>query len=128
MTIVAVINLITCLIILLLERTGMIALLKSLGAKDGMIQQVFVYYGGWISGLGIAVGTAIGIGLCYLQQFGKFIRLNEEAYYVNTAPVEINFSQVLIVILGTFLISMLMLILPSFISRRINPSKALRFK
>ena len=128
MTIVAVINLITCLIILLLERTGMIALLKSLGAKDGMIQQVFVYYGGWISGLGIAVGTAIGIGLCYLQQFGKFIRLNEEAYYVNTAPVEINFSQVLVVILGTFLISMLMLILPSFISRRINPSKALRFK
>ncbi|MFN5422470.1 MAG: ABC transporter permease [bacterium] len=128
MTIVAIINLITCLIILLLERTGMIALLKSLGAKDGMIQKIFIYYGGWIAGLGISAGTIIGLALCYLQQYGEFIRLNEEAYYVRTAPVEINYLQVLMVAGGTFLISLLILILPSLISRKINPSKALRFK
>ena len=128
MTIVAVINLITCLIILLLERTGMIALLKSLGAKDGMIQKVFIYYGGWIAGVGITIGTMIGLGICYLQQYGEFIRLNEEAYYVRTAPVDINYAQVLLVIFGTFLVCLFILVLPSLISRKINPSKALRFK
>lgn len=128
MCIVAVINLITCLIILLLERTGMIALLKSLGARDGMIQKIFIYYGGWIAGLGIIIGTFIGLSLCYLQQYGEFIQLNEEAYYVRVAPVEISYIQVLMITTGTFVISMSILILPSLISRKINPSKALRFK
>jgi lipoprotein-releasing system permease protein len=128
MTIVAVINLITCLIILLLERTTMIALLKSLGAKDGLIQKIFIFYGGWIAGIGISAGTIIGLSLCYLQQYGKVIKLNEEAYYVSTAPVDINYLQVLMVAVGTFFVCMLILILPSVISRKINPSKALRFK
>lgn len=128
MTIVAVINLITCLIILLLERTGMIALFKSLGAKDGLIQKIFIYYGGWIAGIGICAGTILGLGLCYLQQYGKLIQLNEEAYYVSTAPVQINYLQVFMVATGTFFVCMIILILPSLISRKINPSKALRFK
>lgn len=128
MTIVAVINLITCLIILLLERTGMIALLKSLGAKDGMIQKIFMYYGAWIAGMGISLGTILGLVICYLQQYGKFIRLNEDAYYVNSAPVDISYAQVLLVAIGTFLTCITILALPSLISRKINPSKALRFK
>jgi len=128
MTIIAVINLITCLIILLLERTPMIALLKALGARDGIIQRIFIIYGSWIAGIGILLGTIIGLSLCYLQQYGELIKLNEEAYYVRVAPVAIDYGQVLMIVVGTFAISMLILILPSMISRKINPSRALQFK
>lgn len=128
MTIVALINLITCLIILLLERTGMIALLKALGARDIQIQTTFIAYGTWIAGVGIAVGTLLGLGICYLQQYTGIIRLNEEAYYVHVAPVDIRMSDVMLVAWGTALVSVLILFIPSIISKKINPSKALRFK
>ena len=128
MTIVALINLITCLIILLLERTAMIALLKALGARDIQIQTTFIAYGTWIAGVGIAAGTLLGLGICYLQQYTGFIRLNEEAYYVHVAPVDIRMGDVMLVALGTALVSVLILFIPSIISKKINPSKALRFK
>lgn len=128
MTVVAVINLITCLIILLIERTRMIALLKSLGGRDSMIQQIFVIYGTKIAVRGIMLGTAIGLGICYLQLYTKFIRLNEEVYYVNSAPVSIDYTQVIQIALGTAVISALILIIPSYISRKINPARALVFK
>jgi lipoprotein-releasing system permease protein len=128
MTIVALINLITCLIILLLERTGMIALLKALGARDIQIQSTFIAYGTWISSVGIIAGTLFGLGICYLQQYTGFIRLNEEAYYVHIAPVDIRLADVMLVALGTAIISFLILFIPSIISKKINPSKALRFK
>lgn len=128
MTIIALINLITCLIILLLERTTMIAVLKSLGMHDTAIQKSFVYYGGWIAVKGIFMGTVLGLGLCYLQQFGGIIRLNEETYYVKEAPVAIDYLQVFMVAGGTLAMSMVMLIMPSVISRKINPVRALRFK
>ena len=128
MTIVALINLITCLIILLLERTGMIALLKALGARDIQIQTTFIAYGTWIAGVGIAAGTLLGLGICYLQQYTGFIRLNEEAYYVHVAPVDIRIGDVMLVALGTALVAVLILFIPSIISKKINPSKALRFK
>jgi lipoprotein-releasing system permease protein len=128
MTIVAIINLITCLIILLIERTPMIALLKSLGAKDNMIQRIFIIYGSWISLSGIFMGSILGTTLCLLQKYGQFIKLNEEVYYVNAAPVSIYFSEVLIIAMGTLLISAFMLLIPSVISRKINPARALVFK
>jgi lipoprotein-releasing system permease protein len=128
MTIVAVINLITCLIILLIERTRMIALLKSLGGKDSMIQQIFVFYGVKIAFKGIIYGSIIGLGICYLQLYTRFIRLNEDVYYVNSAPVSVHYDQILLVIIGTLIVSALILIVPSYISRKINPAKALVFK
>ncbi len=128
MTIVALINLITCLIILLLERTSMIALLKALGARDIQIQRTFLAYGSWISGIGIMYGTILGLAICFLQKYTGFIRLNEEAYYVNIAPVDIRYQDLLLVSGGTALISLAILFIPTLISRKINPSKALRFK
>jgi lipoprotein-releasing system permease protein len=128
MSIVAFINLITCLIILLLERTSMIAVLKALGARNRTIQDVFILYGSWISGIGILLGSFTGLGICFLQQKLKFIRLNEEAYYVSTAPVSIDLFQVFLVITGTFCISMLVLIIPSFIVKKISPVKTLQFR
>ena len=128
MVLVAMINLITCLIIMVLERTSMIALLKSLGAKNGMIQKIFITYGVGICGIGIAAGTALGLSVCYLQKITGFIRLNEEAYYVHVAPVKIELMDVLSISIGTAIVAFLILLIPSAISKKINPSKALRFK
>lgn len=128
MVIVAMINLITCLIIMVLERTNMITLLKSLGAKNDIIQKIFITYGVWICGIGITIGTALGLGICYLQDLTGFIKLNEEAYYVSVAPVKVKLTDILSISFGTATIAFLVLIIPSAISKRINPSKALRFK
>lgn len=128
MVIIAAINLITCLIILILERTKMIALLKAIGTKENSIQQVFLFYGTWIAMRGIGLGVLLGLGICYLQKYTKFIKLNEEAYYVDSAPVVIDYTQVLWVVLSTLLISILTLSLPTIVSRKLNPSKALQFR
>lgn len=128
MIIIAGINLITCLLILILERTKMIALLKAIGAKENTIQQIFIYYGSWIALRGIAWGTLLGLAICYLQQYTHFIQLNEEAYYIDAAPVSIDYIQVLLITTGTFLLTYIILLLPSIISRKINPSKALQFR
>ncbi|MEY3179360.1 MAG: hypothetical protein RJB42_1603 [Bacteroidota bacterium] len=128
MIIIAGINLITCLLILILERTNMIALLKAVGAKENTIQQIFIYYGSWIALRGIGWGTALGLGICYLQQYTKFIKLNEEAYYIDAAPVAINYVQIAIIAGSTLLLSLMILVLPSIISRKINPSNALQFR
>jgi lipoprotein-releasing system permease protein len=128
MIIIASINLITCLLILILERTNMIAMLKAIGAKEITIQLLFIYYGTWIALRGIAWGTALGLGICYLQKYTRFIKLNEEAYYIDAAPVAVNYLQVALIGLVTLVICLLILILPSVISRKINPSKALQFR
>lgn len=128
MVIIAAINLITCLIILILERTKMIALLKAIGAKENSIQQIFLFYGIWIAMRGIGLGVLLGLGICYLQKYTKFIKLNEEAYYVDSAPVVIDYTQVLWVVLSTLLIAILTLSLPTILSRKLNPSKALQFR
>jgi lipoprotein-releasing system permease protein len=128
MIIIASINLITCLLILILERTNMIAMLKAVGAKENTIQQIFIYYGTWIAFRGIGWGTALGLGICYLQQYTHFIKLNEEAYYIDAAPVAINYFQVGVIAISTLILSLIILILPSIISRKINPSKALQFR
>jgi lipoprotein-releasing system permease protein len=128
MIIIASINLITCLLILILERTNMIAMLKAVGAKENTIQQIFIYYGTWIAIRGIAWGTLLGLGICYLQQYTQFIKLNEEAYYIDAAPVVIDYIQVAIIAFSTLTLSLLILVLPSIISRKINPSKALQFR
>lgn len=127
MSIVAIINLITCLLIMVLERTRMIGLLKALGSNNGTIQRIFILQASFISATGICIGLLIGLGISYLQLKTGFITLDEEAYYMSTAPVEIIWWQVGLVCLASFLISLLMLIIPSLISRKINPVKAIKF-
>jgi len=127
MTAVAVINLITCLIILVLERTRMIGVLKALGSSDWTIQRVFMMQGAYITIVGVVWGLVIGLGLSILQLKTGFITLNEEAYYMSVAPVDIIWWQVAAVAVGTFVVCFLILLIPSLISRRISPAKAIQF-
>lgn len=128
MTAVALINLITCLIILVLERTRMIGVLKAVGTSNAKIQQIFMYYGALITLWGIAGGLALGLGISYLQQKTGFIKLNEEAYYMDRAPIDLIWWQVGLVVTGTFLVCFLVLLIPSLISRKISPAKAVQFR
>ena len=128
MVLVAILNLVTCLIILLLERTHMIGLLKSLGAENITIQKVFLYHGALITFGGILLGNFIGLLMYWLQDKYGFIQLPEETYFISTAAVKISWQQVCWVNLGTFLICFTVLLLPSFfIIRRLNPVKAIAF-
>lgn len=128
MIVVAVLNLITCLIILVLERTRMIGLLKALGARDGSVQKIFLYHGALIALTGMLIGNVLGLGLCWLQQRYGWLRLPEEMYYIAKAEVVIRPGQILLVNLLTFLVCMLVLILPSFIIKKVQPVKAIQFR
>ena len=128
MIVVAIINLITCLIILVLERTRMVGVLKSFGAKNITIQGIFASEGAIICVRGILWGMVLGLGICFLQLKTGFIRLNEEAYYMSTAPVKIVWLQVAAVAASTLVICFLALLIPTMITRSIRPSKAVQFR
>jgi lipoprotein-releasing system permease protein len=128
MAVIAVINLITCLLILILERTNMIGLLKSLGATDKNIVRIFLYYATVIAAMGIAVGFIIGTGIALLQQYTGFITLDESSYYVATAPVKIIWWQIATVCASTLIICFLVLILPAYLVKKINPIAALAYR
>ncbi len=125
--VIVVINFITCLIILVLERIRMIGILKATGATDWTIQKIFLHHSALITLTGIAAGTAISLGLLWLQQKTGFVRLKEAEYYMETAAVRIDPTQVLLVVGGTLIISLLVLLIPSFIVKRVQPIKAIRF-
>ena len=128
MTVVAVLNLITCLIILVLERTRMVGVLKALGASDQLVQRIFLMQGAIIAVIGIALGNIVGLGFCWLQQRYGFISLPEDMYYISKAESRVIWWQVLLVNGGTFLVCFLVLIIPTFIIKRIQPVKAIQFR
>ena len=105
----------------------MIGILKALGATNWTVQRIFINHSVLITLTGIALGTMLALGLLWLQQATGFVRLQEEAYYMRTATVKIVWWQVLAVVGGTLLVSFLVLLIPSFIVRRIQPIKAIRF-
>jgi lipoprotein-releasing system permease protein len=128
MIIVAAINMITALLILILERTNMIGILKALGADNFSIRKMFLYYSAVIIGIGLIAGNVIGIGVCMAQQQFHFITLPQESYYLSYAPVDINWSWILVMNIGTIVVTLLLLIIPSLLVSRISPVKAIRFE
>ena len=128
MILVAVINMITTLLILILDRTNMIGLLKALGSSNASVSRLFLYYALIIIGTGLVIGNVAGIGLCLIQYYFHVIKLPQESYYLSYAPISISWSWVAIVDIGTVVICLLLLILPSRLVGRITPVRALRFK
>ena len=125
--VIVIINFITCLIILVLERIRMIGIMKAMGITDWTIQKVFLYHSALITITGIVAGTAISLGLLWLQLKTGFVKLKEVEYYMSTAAVKIDIGQVLMVVAGTLIISLLVLLIPSLLVRKIKPIKAIRF-
>ena len=128
MAIVSIINLITCLLILILERNRMIGILKSIGATNWKIQEIFLYYALFISLIGIGLGLVIGLGICFIQQYTGLIKLPEDFYAVSKIEVNVIGWQVILVAIGTMIMCFVSLIVPTFFIRYINPIKSLRFK
>lgn len=128
MIVVAIINLVTCLIILVLERTRMIGVLKALGATDWTVQKIFLRHGALITITGIVIGAIAGLGLLYLQQATGFLKLKEEAYYMSTAAVKIIWWQVGAICAGTLVCCTIILMIPSVLVRRVRPVRAIHFR
>jgi lipoprotein-releasing system permease protein len=128
MSIVAIINLVTCLLILVLERTRMVGILKAVGSNNITIQSIFLFHATYITVIGVGFGLLIGVGLCLLQQYTGFIHLDETAYYVSSAPIKIIWWQVLAVCAGTVLVCFISLIIPTLLVRNIQPVKAIQFR
>ena len=127
MIVVAIINMITALLILILERTNMVGTLKALGGTNWAIRKVFLYYAAYIVLVGLFWGNLMGIGLCLMQEQFGLIRLSEENYYLTVAPIQLQWWSILIINVGTLIITLVFLILPSYLVSSISPVKAIRF-
>lgn len=127
MILVAGINMITALLVLILERAPMVGVLKALGNNNWSIQKIFLYNAAYLIGVGLFWGNLIGLSLLFLQKKFGIITLNPENYYVTQAPVHLNFYHILWLNIGTLLLCMFMLLIPSYIVSKISPVKAIKF-
>ena len=128
MIVVATINMVVALLVLILERTQIIGILKALGANNWTVRKIFLYNAFYLIVRGLFWGNCIGIGLILIQQYFGVIKLNPENYYVNQAPVDLNWTYILFLNLGTVLTCLLVLLIPSYIITKISPVKAIRFE
>jgi len=127
MLIIAVVNLLTCLFILILERVHMIGTLSAMGANEQFIRKVFLYQVSFINWMGIAIGSVIGIGLSLLQYYTGWIQLDETAYFMKTLPIKMVPLQIILVIIGTLIISYISFLIPTIWINKISPAKTIRF-
>jgi lipoprotein-releasing system permease protein len=127
MILIAGINMITALLVLILERVQMIGILKALGSYNSSIRKIFLYNAAYLILKGLFWGNSIGLFLIGVQYYFQIITLNPETYYVATMPVYISVSAILALNIGTLVLCFLMLIVPSYIITKINPSKSIKF-
>ena len=127
MILVAGINMITALLVLILERTQMIGILKALGSSSNSIRKIFIYNATYLIIVGLFWGNIIGLSLLLAQKYFNLIPLNPSNYYVSSVPVYLNLDYIILVNIGTFVLCFLMLLLPSYIVSKISPVKAIKF-
>jgi len=128
MLLVAGITIISMLLIIILERTSTIGLLKAMGASNGLIRSIFLKRSCRILLIGMAIGNVIGIGLCLIQKYTNLITLSPESYYLSAVPIELNIWNILALNIGTLILWVLMLLLPTMLINNIRPSKSIRFE
>ena len=127
MIFVGMINMISALLILILDRTNMIGTLKALGANSWLVMKIFLRNGSRMILIGTLIGNLVGLGLCYLQKYTGLIGLDEQSYYVKVVPIHIVWTDLLLLNLCTILICSLALLLPALLVTKITPVRALRF-
>ncbi|MBK5202455.1 MAG: ABC transporter permease [Prolixibacteraceae bacterium] len=127
MIIVAGFNMISGLFVIILERTQMIGIMKYMGATNANVRKIFLYLSAFLVGRGLLWGNIIGIGLCLIQYFFNIIHLDPVSYYVSTVPVYFPIFKLILLNIGTLLITVLMLVIPSYFVAKISPDRIIRF-
>ncbi|WP_316747387.1 ABC transporter permease [Pedobacter gandavensis] len=128
MMIVGVINMITALLIMILERTNMIGMLKAFGMTDYSVIKIFLYNAVYLVGIGLLLGNILGLGLGFIQKYTHVFKLDQGSYYLSYVPIELHFIDVFALNIGIVVICFVVLILPSLLVSKISPLKAIRFK
>ena len=128
MLLVAGITIISMLLIIILERTSTIGLLKAMGASNALIRSIFLKRSCRILLIGMLIGNVIGIGLCLIQKYTGLISLSPESYYLSAVPIELNLWHILALNIGTLILWVLMLLLPTMLINNVRPSKSIRFE
>lgn len=128
MLVVAGFNMVSGLLILILDRTNMIGTLKALGSRNLSIRKIFLYHSLFMIVKGLIWGNIIGIGICLIQQYFGIIELDQSSYYLTSVPINLNLLSIAGLNLGTAVVIILMLIVPSMIISRISPALAIRFE
>ena len=128
MTAVAVVTMISGLLIIILERTTMIGVLKALGARNSTVRHTFLWFAAFIIGKGLLIGDALALALIMLQKFTGFAKLDPQTYYVDVVPVELDWTLIVALNVGTMLIALFVLIAPSYLVSHIHPAKSMRYE
>jgi lipoprotein-releasing system permease protein len=127
MLFVAIVNCITALLVLIIERTNMIGVLKALGATSKDVGRIFLYKGMYLIGTGLLIGNSVALLIAFAQKKFGFLKLNEETYYMDLVPIQLNWEKIILLNIGTFLICFFILLIPIIMVRRISPVKAIRY-
>jgi len=128
MVLVCSINIISVLLVLILERTNMIGILKSMGADNGTIKRVFLIIVSYIIFLGLLIGNILGLGLLFIQKKFSFLKLDSEIYYTTQVPVYLSFDYVFILNFFTFLVCLFSIVVPSYLISKISPINSIKFR
>jgi lipoprotein-releasing system permease protein len=127
MVLVAGINMVSGLLVLILERTNMIGILKALGTENVSIRKIFLYMSSFLVLRGLFWGNLIGIGICYIQHRFGIIKLDPSAYFLSTVPMNFEFLYFLLLNMGTLIVVLVILLIPSLVISGISPEKTIRF-
>ena len=125
---VAVVTMISGLLIIILERTTMIGVLKALGARNSTVRHTFLWFAAFIIGKGLLIGDALALALILLQKFTGFAKLDPQTYYVDVVPVELDWTLIVALNIATMLIALFVLIAPSYLVSHIHPAKSMRYE